>query len=276
MSKIRIAEGRVRLHYTDTGVASTAVLFLHGFPFTSEMWRPQVDALSDSYRLLVPDQRGFGASESLEESCTMAELADDAAELLDALGLRQAIVAGLSMGGYVAFELFRRHPERVSALVLCDTRPEPDSDEARSNRAEMAERARRQGSGSIANEILPKLLSDWTRAQKNDLEGLVRDMMESVRPDTIACALMGMAHREDSRPLLPRIDVPVLAVVGSEDPITPPEDVRAWAAEIPNARVEVIEGAAHLPNLEQPATFNALMLDFLGRMPGASAGLGAR
>jgi pimeloyl-ACP methyl ester carboxylesterase len=272
MPKLRLAGGAVKLHYHDAGAGSTPVLFLHGFPFTSEMWLPQRDALAGSHRVIIPDLRGFGASETLEDGCSMARLADDAAELLDALGLRQAVIAGLSMGGYVAFEFFNRHRDRVLSLALCDTRPEPDSDEARSNRAAMAQRARSEGSGAVADELLPKLLSNWSRAQKHDLERFLRDMMESVKPETIEAALVGMANRTDSRPLLPRIDVPVLVVVGSEDPITPPDDVRAWAAQIPNARVEVVEGAAHVPNLEQPGPFNTVLADFLAGLSDATPG----
>jgi pimeloyl-ACP methyl ester carboxylesterase len=272
MPKLRLAGGAVKLHYHDAGAGSTPVLFLHGFPFTSEMWLRQRDDLAASYRVIIPDQRGFGTSETLEDGCSMARMADDAAELLDALGLRQAVIAGLSMGGYVAFEFFNRHRDRVLSLVLCDTRPDPDSDEMRSNRAAMALRARSEGSGAVADELLPKLLSNWSRAQKHDLESFLRDMMESVKPDTIEAALMGMANRADSRPLLPQIDVPVLVVVGSEDTITPPDDVRAWAAQIPNARVEVVEGAAHVPNLEQPGPFNRVLADFLAGLSDVTPG----
>lgn len=263
MHKLTLAGGSLKLHYHDIGAGTTAILLLHGFPFTSEMWRPQLQALSGSYRVIVPDQRGFGASQTAQNDLTMAQLADDAAELIEALGLRRAVIAGLSMGGYVAFELFKRHRERVQALILSDTRPEPDSDAARGDRARMAQQAREEGSAAIASALLPMLLSSWTRAQKHDVEAFLRDIMESVRPDTMEAALLGMANRADSRPLLAAIDVPTLVIVGAEDTLTPPDQVRGWAKEISNSRVEVVERAAHVPNLEQPVDFNKLVGDFL-------------
>lgn len=258
-------EDRVRrLNYKDVGPGPIPVVLLHGFPFDSDLWRPQMPALADRYRVIAPDLRGFGASQLVAEAYTIARLADDVADLLDALGLGRAVIGGLSMGGYVAFEFFRRHPRRVAALVLADTRPDPDGPEGQANRARMAELARIQGSRAVVDELLPKLLSAGTRAQKPEVERALRDMMEAANPEAIAAALMAMAARDDSRPLLPEIDVPTLVIGGAEDSLTPPEHMREWGHQIPRARLELIEGAGHVSNLEQPEAFNALLLDFLG------------
>jgi 3-oxoadipate enol-lactonase len=266
-----IDSGAMRLNYQDVGAGPTTVVLVHGFPFTSDLWRPQIPALAERCRVVAPDLRGFGASQLPAQPYTIARLADDVAELLDALGIRRALIGGLSMGGYVAFEFFQRHRQRVAALLLADTRPDPDSPEARSNRTRMAELARAEGSQPVVDELLPKLLSAWTRAQKPEVERALRDMMGAADPEAIAAALMAMAARADSRPLLPQIDVPTLVVGGTEDSLTPAEQLREWGRRIPGARVELIEGAGHVSNLERPDAFNALLLDFLGGPGGAPA-----
>jgi pimeloyl-ACP methyl ester carboxylesterase len=188
--------------------------------------------------------------------------------LLDQLGVEKAVIAGLSMGGYVAFELFRRHPHRVTALIFADTRPDPDNPRAREGRAELAQLAREAGSSAVTQQLMPKLLASSTSAKNSQVAEKLRKMMETQDPEAIAGALMAMAERADSRPLLRTIDVPVLVVGGSEDAITPPSDTREWANAIAGARVEFIEQAGHVSNLEQPEAFNKLLLDLLSALPG--------
>jgi pimeloyl-ACP methyl ester carboxylesterase len=258
-----IEAGGMRLNYQDVGAGPTTVVLLHGFPFNSDLWRPQIPALAERHRVIAPDLRGFGASQLSAEPYTIARLADDVAELLDALGLGRAVIGGLSMGGYVAFEFFQRHRRRAAALVFADTRPDPDSPEAQADRARMAELARSRGSRAVVDELLPKLLSPWTRAQKPEVERVLREMMGAANPEAIAAALMAMAARADSRPLLPQIQVPTLVVGGTQDSLTPAEQLLEWGRQIPGARVELIEAAGHVSNLERPEAFNALLLDFL-------------
>jgi pimeloyl-ACP methyl ester carboxylesterase len=265
MPELQIAAGTLTLAYQDTASTPDAVVLLHGFPFTSDLWRPQIEALGGRLRIIAPDFRGFGASDPSPEPYTIAGLADDVAELLDHLGLPRAVVGGLSMGGYVAFELYRRHPGRVAALILADTRPEPDGAEARAGRRRMADLARTEGSRAVAEQLLPKLLAPRTRARQPEVEAALRAMMESARPEAVEAALMAMARRDDSRPLLPEIAVPVLVTGGAEDALTPAAETREWARLIPNARVRFIEHAGHVPNLEQPESFNELLLEFLAR-----------
>jgi pimeloyl-ACP methyl ester carboxylesterase len=256
-------EGGIKLNYLDAGEATKPLLLLHGFPFNSALWRPQLPALGEPCRVIAPDFRGFGASQLSPRPYTMARLADDIAEILDALRIGQAAVAALSMGGYVAFELVKRHPQRVAALFLADTRPGPDTPEARANRDRMARTALQQGSRAVAEQLIPKLLAPETLAQKPELEDTLLDMMASASPQAIAAALSAMAERHDSTPHLSAIDVPVLVTGGTQDAITPPDEIEAWSRLIPDAKVQFIESAGHVPNMEQPDLFNAMLLDFL-------------
>ncbi len=270
MPRLRIDSEEVTLNYRDEGSGREAVVLLHGFPFTSDLWDAQIAALSDRYRTITPDLRGFGLSDLSPRGYSIARLADDVEELLLALDIDRAVVVGLSMGGYVAFEFYRRHPNRVSALVLADTRPDSDTDEVRANRVATAERVRREGSRSLVDELVPKLLAPRTRTHQPQVESALRRMMESTHPDAIVAALSAMADRDDSRPLLANISVPVLAIAGAEDGLTPPDEMREWARSIPGAKIACIERAGHVSNLENPSVFNALVGDFLANMESAS------
>ena len=175
------------------------------------------------------------------------------------------------MGGYIAFEFFRRHRECVAALALADTRPQPDSAEGKLNRGGMAELATNAGSDAVANVLLPKLVAPATRKRQPALVDKLREMMESASPRAIVDALMAMASRDDSVPLLREIDVPTLVLVGSEDAIALPADTREWAANIAGSDLAVIAGAGHVSNLEQPDAFDALLLGFLDSLPGGGS-----
>ncbi len=267
MPTITVDQDRVDLHYHDAGTGPPTVVLVHGFPFNSWQWRPQMETLTERCRLIVPNLRGFGSSSLSPEPYTIARLADDIAELLLTLRVRRAVICGLSMGGYIAFEFFRRHRESVVALALVDTRPQPDSDEGKLNRAGMAELARNAGSDAVANVLLPKLVASATRQRQPELVDKLREMMESAPPQAIVDALIAMASRDDSVPLLREIDVPTLVLVGSEDAIALPADTREWAANITGSHLAVIAGAGHVSNMEQPDAFDALLLGFLDSLP---------
>ncbi len=263
MPTLKIDDGQLEISYRDLGSGPDVVVLLHGFPFTSEMWSPQLDALADRYRVIAPDFRGFGGSQPSPRRYTMARLADDISELLAGLGVERAVIGGLSMGGYVAFEFYRRHARRVGGLVLADTRPDPDSAEARANRSRMATLVRDEGVPTLVEQLIPKLLSPDTRARRPEVERRLRAMMGSATPAAVADALEAMAGRGDSRPLLARISVPTLVITGADDQLTPPEESRDWCGHVSGATFELIEGAGHVSNLEQPQTFSARLLSFL-------------
>jgi pimeloyl-ACP methyl ester carboxylesterase len=212
------------------------------------------------------DWRGFGKSGPGTADSTMPTFADDLAELLDQLQIERVTICGLSMGGYVAFAFYRAYASRVKALILCDTRATADTDEGKRGRYEMAEVARSKGAAAIADNLIPRLLGD-TILQKNfDVAKRVRGMIETAQAEGIAQALFGMAQRGDSTDLLPRIDCPTLIIVGSEDKLTPQSEAENLSRLIKAAKLEVIGGAGHLSNLEQPIAFNLAVTKFLDQL----------
>jgi 3-oxoadipate enol-lactonase len=241
------------------------VLLIHGFPLHAAMWQPQLSAPPRGWRLFAANLKGFGpdGSASGVDRLTMDMLADDLAAQLGEAGIERAVVCGLSMGGYVAFAMLRRWPERVRALVLCDTRAGADSADARKARIESARRVRDAGPAPIVDDMLPKMLSPTTRSERPELETEVRQIMMAAAADSVSAALLGMAERADSTAMLPWIRVPTLVVVGADDPITPPAEAQRMADAIPHARLVVIDDAAHLPNMERPAEFNRALNGFL-------------
>ena len=265
MPELRIDEERdLKLSYKDEGPAGPeALILLHGFPFNSDLWRPQLEQLATNRRIIAPDLRGFGGSSLAPGRYTMAQLAADVVLLLDAIKIEQAVIGGLSMGGYVVFEFYRRYPGRVSGLLLADTRPEADSSEAKAARAKLAETATRHGARAVADQLIHRLLAPDTPATKPEIERHVRDMIESADPAALVAALAGMAERAESRTSLPEITVPVQVIVGSEDQICTPDEAHEWGGEIPDARVDVIDGAGHVSNLERPTAFNRILNRFL-------------
>ena len=257
-----------RLAFSEAGVGAPGrapIVFLHGFPLHRGMWAPQLAALQQTHRCLAPDLRGFGESTAGSERLTIDRMADDVAAFLDHLLARRATIVGLSMGGYVALAMWRRHRERVASLVLADTRAAGDSDEARAKRADMIAIARAEGSEGVADKQLTGLLGKTTRESKPELVASTRAMVASTSVDAIVAGLEALRDRPDSTPLLSTIDVPTLLLCGEDDAITPAKEMRELASAIPGATLEIIEGAGHLSNLERPAEFNAAIARHLAR-----------
>lgn len=253
----------IRIRFDDEG-AGPAVMLLHAFPFSAAMWRPQIEALRGRYRVIAPDLRGFGGSDAPPGPYLMDTMADDAAALLEYLHIPQAVIVGLSMGGYIAFAFWRRHRDKVAALALADTRAGADSEERRAERETNARLVEEQGAGAIADKLIPNLVAD---AAPQALRDHLRELISANSPVGIAGALRGMALRVDSSADLPGINVPTLAIVGEEDRLSPPSEVESMIAAIPNGRLVRIPGAGHLSNLEQPEAFNAALLAFLDQLP---------
>jgi 3-oxoadipate enol-lactonase len=240
-----------------------AIVLLHGYPFNRTMWWEQIDALENEYRVLAPDLRRLGESTASGEIATMEQMARDVAALLDQLQIDSAVICGLSMGGYVAFDFHHLFSERVTGLVLAGTRAPADNDEERKNRERQAERMLAQGMNGIAEETLPKLLAKKTLAGKPEIVNRIREMIDSTSPRGAAAAQLGMAARRDYSEELAQIKVPTLIIVGREDSIRPVTDAEFMHCEIPNSRLKIIEDAAHVSNLEQPEVFNRALSGFL-------------
>lgn len=244
------------------------VLFVHGFPLSGELWSPVVERLGEGWRCIVPDLRGHGGSPATPEA-GMRHYAADLAALLDALGeTRPVAVVGMSMGGYVAFELCRRYPERVHALALVSTRAQPDTPEGARTRLETAERVLREGSAVVADAMVEKLFAPGA---PRELRERWREAMAATDPVGVAAALRAMAARPDSFGTLRALERPVLVAVGEEDAITPPADARRMAEAARDARLEVIPGAGHMLPVEAPGALAEALRRFLGR-PGPVRG----
>lgn len=263
MSFIRVDD--IQLAYEDTGLGQPVVL-LHGYPFNRSLWTEQVSALSNSYRMITPDLRGLGESDSRPGPATMNRMGQDVAELLDHLEISRAVVGGLSMGGYVALAFYKQFPSRVRALILADTRAQADTEEGKQTRFQQAEKALAEGMAGIADAMLPKLLTPETVSKRPEVVKRVRDMMLKTKSEGAAGALLGMAERDDQTSLLSQIACPALILVGREDPITPLQDSEKMQREIAGSRLVVIDHAAHVSNLERTEQFNNEMVQFLNSL----------
>jgi pimeloyl-ACP methyl ester carboxylesterase len=244
--------------------AGPAVVFIHGFPLNHAMWMRQLDELAETNGLIAPDLRGFGGSTITDGTVTMAQMADDLAGILDGLNVREPVcLCGLSMGGYVAFEFLRRYRERVRSLILCDTRSVADTPEAAAGRRQLADRVVNEGAGIVAEAMLPKLLGPNTAKVQPLVAEAMREMILSTDPRGIAAALRGMAERADSADLLPSINVPTLVLVGQDDAISPPGEMRKLAEAIPQSQFTIVPDAGHMSPLENPAFVNRMIAAFL-------------
>jgi pimeloyl-ACP methyl ester carboxylesterase len=265
--------------YNDAG-SGAAIILLHGYPFDRSMWREQIRFLSaHGYRVVAPDLRGFGEmsdklqfvadadreperqAEAYRTVTTMADMASDVAALMDKLKIDQAVICGLSMGGYVAFEFVKLFPPaRLNGLVLAGTRAPADNEQEEQAREQQVQRILAEGMSGIAEATLPKLLAPRTLAQKPEIVASVREMIIRADPQGAAAAQRGMATRRDYSDDLSSISVPTLVIVGSDDPIRPVADAEFMHDRIRNSRLEIIEDAAHMTNMEQPEVFNVALL----------------
>ena len=214
--------------YIEESGQGTTLLLIHGFPFNHEMWRPQIEDLSTTARIITPDLRGHGGSPPSEITSTMDLLADDCAKVLDALGIAQPVtVCGLSMGGYVAFAFYRRHASRVAGLILTATRANADPPEVKTNRDKSAELAKKSGVQAVTANMLPILMSPKTYQTKPELVNRVKRIMDQTSTQGMVSALMGMKERPNSTPTLASINLPTLIIHGEDDQIIPLHEAQA-------------------------------------------------
>lgn len=252
----------LEMEYIDQG-SGLPIVLIHGFPLNKNMWVHQIDALSQGFRVIAPDLRSHGESASVPGPNLMEVLAYDVRRLLDYLNIDQAVLCGFSMGGYVSFPFYARYPERVKALVLADTRPQPDSPEAKKGRYDLADVARKEGAGAIADRLVPRLLSQNAVQGRPDLVESVRKIITGNPALGITADLVGLAERLDSVPLLSQIACPTLIVVGEEDVLTPPAESQLMAQHIKGAKLHTIPGVGHLANMEKPEEWNRIAREFL-------------
>jgi 3-oxoadipate enol-lactonase len=261
--------GNLSLHYSDQG-SGIPLLLIHGFPLNRKLWEDQLSDLSDVARVIAPDLRGHGdspatpASSPNQQVYSMDLLADDCIHLLDALNITQpVVVAGLSMGGYVSFALYRKYPQRVAGLVLAATRAAADTPEGKINREKAVEQALQGGAQAIAQSMIQRMLAPKAYENRPELIEAAMNIMHDVSVEGIVGDLYGMRDRPDSTASLSGISVPTLIIHGADDQIIPMREAQDMQKNIPGATLRVIPDAGHLVNLEQPQLFNQAVREFL-------------
>jgi 3-oxoadipate enol-lactonase len=255
--------GDLRMAVATGGERGYPLLLVHGFPLDHTMWRPQIDFFVDHCRVIAPDLRGFGGTD-VTPAASMEQMADDLNGLLEVLEVREKVIfCGLSMGGYIGWQFWRKYSHRVAAMILCDTRSIPDTLEVAEGRRKLAATTLASGPATAAKVMLPKMFAPATWETQPELVERVRKMMERNQPAGIAAALEGLATRIDAREILPTIEAPTLVIVGEHDSISNVEEMRQIADAIPNAGWVVVPEAGHLSNLENPTVFNTAVMDFI-------------
>ncbi|MBI3194748.1 MAG: alpha/beta fold hydrolase [Ignavibacteriae bacterium] len=242
------------------------IVFIHGFPFSKEMWKPQIEALKEKYFLISYDVRGHGKSEVGDGQYTIELFVDDLIDLLDALKLRQIVLVGLSMGGYIALRTIERHPERICALVLCDTKSEADTNENKIKRASQIKIIKAKGLKTFSEGFLKAVFDEQTFSTNPEAINLIRKIINTNPPNGVCGTLIALAARTDTTESLPKIHVPTLILVGEHDALTLPSSAQAMKEKIPNSELHIIPNAAHMSNLENPELFNQYLTSFLTKL----------
>lgn len=248
------------LNVTDVG-QGTAILWIHGFPLSSAIFEPQLAIRGG--RHVIPDLPGFGQSRAGVGPMTVDDYARIALDQLDHRGIDRAVLAGMSMGGYICMAAARLAPARIAGLILIDTRETADDEKTRQGRYDTIEKVKREGVGPVVESMLPKMV---TAAAPQELKDRVREIMSSASVEGTIAALGALATRPDSTATLRTLKAPALIVVGEDDPITPPADAARMAALMPHARLVQLPNAAHLANMEQAEAFNREVTMWLARL----------
>ena len=258
----RVRSDDAEISYTTLGNGPDVVL-LHPFPAHHGIWLPVAESLATRYRCVLPDLRGHGASEPGGGAATMEKHAADIRRVCDDAGVGRAVFAGVSIGGYVLFEFWRRFRERVAALVLCDTRAPADSDETRRARLASIQQVQKQGPDGFLDAQAERLLGATTRRNRPDIAAAARQLMSQTKVAGIVAIQQGMAARPDSVPTLKTIEVPALLIVGDEDAVTPRPDAEQMRHAIAGAKLEIISAAGHYSPFEQPEQVARTLRRFL-------------
>jgi pimeloyl-ACP methyl ester carboxylesterase len=253
----------ITLTYDDRG-SGLPLLLIHGFPLSRQMWRPQLGTLSDAgFRVIAPDLRGFGESDAPDGPYSMELFADDLVALMDHLGIESAVVGGMSMGGYVLFNLLERYPERIRGACFIVTRANADDEAVKERRLALARDVMKFGLKVVADAFEPLLFAEESMFERPKLVSDVYRWMSANDSRGVAGGLLAMRERKDYTELLSGFSIPALAIGAAEDKAAPPENARIIAAGVPGCRLAVIPHAGHMANLENPGAFNAAMLEFL-------------
>lgn len=251
----------ITIGYDDEGTGEVLVL-VHGHPFDRTMWRPQVEHFSaKGWRVIAADLRGYGETTVVPGITPLDVFAADVAGLLDHLGVERFVLGGLSMGGQIVMQCVQAFPERLKGVILADTFAQAETEEGRRDRNAMADRLLREGMSGYAAEV------KWKMVARHNPEAaeFVAGLMHAAPPEGAAAALRGRAERPDYSETLEKITVPTLVIVGSEDEYTPVKDAEYMSERVPGSTLVVVDGAAHMPNLERPEVFNRAVEELLAQ-----------
>lgn len=255
------------IFYVDVGVSkATPIVLIHGFPFSHEMWHPQIEALQKRFRVIAYDLRGHGKSGVGDGQYTLEFFVDDLLALLDNLKIEKAVLCGLSMGGYIALRTVERNPGRVRGLILADTQAKADSNEAKLKRGEAIKSVKANGVNAYADGFVKSVFAPQTPANNITAVEKIRRIIQANSSLGICGALLALTSRTDTTESLPAIKAPTLILVGEHDALTPPSASQEMHNKIPNSEIHLIPNAAHLSNLENSEEFNKHLLNFLGRL----------
>jgi 3-oxoadipate enol-lactonase len=261
MPEVRIDDRNV--FYTDSGIEhASPIIFIHGFPFSHEMWKEQTALFADTHRVITYDVRGHGKSDLGDGHVMIDLLVDDLFGLMDHLGIQAANIVGLSMGGYIALRGIERDADRYLSLVLCNTKSEADTNEAKLKRAAAIRTIQTDGVQAFAEGFLKTVFSPESFDKRPEAVRKIRKIIEATPPATLCSTLIALAARTDTTESLGTIGVPTLVLVGENDQLTPPTAAKSMANRIPESKLFVLKHAAHLSNLENPEDFNRHLRDF--------------
>ena len=240
------------------------VVLLHPFPANHLFWLPVVEQLSSRYKFIVPDLRGLGGSSPGEFPATMEKHADDIRRVCDDVGADKPVFVGVSIGGYILFEFWRRSRERMGAIVFSNTRPGADSDETRKGRVEAAEEVQQRGPEWFIDAQISKLIGETTRRNRPDVVDAAKKIMMVSTAKGIATNQLGMAVRPDSTATLAMIQLPTLFIGGTDDTITPPDEIDRMQQAVRGSEKRILTGAGHFAAFERPEEYAAVLRSFLG------------
>jgi len=263
-NNIGIVINNLTVSYSDQGPDDApAIIFIHGFPLNRSMWDNQVEALKENYRVIAYDIRGHGNSDPGNDEFFIELFVNDLLRLLEKLGIEKTILCGLSLGGYIALNAVLRHPDRFGGLILNDTQCIADTPEIKENRCLAIIRIKEKGVELYADESIEKFFSPGSLTKKKNAIAEVKEMIINTPKQTLYKTLHALAERKQTCSRLQEINIPVLIMVGEEDKITPIAAAQQMHEKILNSKLEIIQQAGHLSNLENPTAFNTHLVNFL-------------
>ena len=263
-NKINITINNLTVSYSDHGPDDAPVIiFIHGFPLNKSMWNIQVDALKENYRVIAYDIRGHGNSDPGIDEFFIELFVIDLLRLMEKLKIEKSILCGLSLGGYIALNAVLKHPDRFDGLILNDTQCIADTPEIKENRCNAIISIKEKGVEQYADEIIKKLFAQETFTKNKNVIDAVREMIISTPKQSLCNTLHALAERKETCDQLPEINIPVLIMVGQEDKITPIAAAQQMHEKILNSKLEIIQQAGHLSNLENLTAFNTHLVNFL-------------